>query len=125
MCVLVLIKHKWLCCRWCLIQIHPGHAILEGRKPALLDSLVQVRPTCGLPHRWDEMDQLAASSKLANAELAVIVDITGSQRLHQACVSGHQHMSRIVSAVRQLMMRTGQQMQLPQRRAHVQGQVHL
>jgi hypothetical protein len=71
------------------------------------------------------MDQLAASSKLANAELAVIVDITGSQRLHQACVSGHQHMSRIVSAVRQLMMRTGQQMQLPQRRAHVQGQVHL
>jgi hypothetical protein len=25
------------------MQIHPGHAILEGRKPALLDSLVQVR----------------------------------------------------------------------------------
>jgi hypothetical protein len=24
------------------MQIHPGHAILEGRKPALLDSLVQV-----------------------------------------------------------------------------------
>lgn len=23
-------------------QIHPGHAVLEGRKPALLDSLVQV-----------------------------------------------------------------------------------
>jgi hypothetical protein len=23
-------------------QIHPGHGILEGRKPALLDSLVQV-----------------------------------------------------------------------------------
>jgi uncharacterized membrane protein YGL010W len=27
------------------MQIHPGHAILEGRKPALLDSLVQVRGT--------------------------------------------------------------------------------
>ena len=25
-----------------LVQIHPGHALLEGRKPALLDSLVQV-----------------------------------------------------------------------------------
>lgn len=29
------------------VQIHPGHAILEGRKPALLDSLVQVGvPQC-------------------------------------------------------------------------------
>lgn len=27
------------------MQIHPGHAILEGRKPALLDSLVQVGET--------------------------------------------------------------------------------
>ncbi len=27
------------------MQIHPGHALLEGRKPALLDSLVQVRST--------------------------------------------------------------------------------
>lgn len=25
------------------MQIHPGHAVLEGRKPALLDSLSQVR----------------------------------------------------------------------------------
>lgn len=24
------------------MQIHPGHAVLEGRKPALLDSLAQV-----------------------------------------------------------------------------------
>jgi hypothetical protein len=29
------------------VQIHPGHAMLEGRKPALLDSLVQVGvPQC-------------------------------------------------------------------------------
>jgi hypothetical protein len=34
-----------LCCVYAIgapVQIHPGHAVLEGRKPALLDSLVQV-----------------------------------------------------------------------------------
>lgn len=33
------------CCCWCrrYMQIHPGHAICEGRKPALMDSLFQVR----------------------------------------------------------------------------------
>jgi hypothetical protein len=29
------------------MQIHPGHAILEGRKPALLDSLGQVGTSRG------------------------------------------------------------------------------
>jgi hypothetical protein len=34
------------------VQIHPGHAVLEGRKPALLDSLVQVGGGTGGVGGW-------------------------------------------------------------------------
>jgi len=31
-------------------QIHPGHAVLEKRRPALIDSLLQVRYEASAPH---------------------------------------------------------------------------
>jgi hypothetical protein len=49
------------------MQIHPGHALLEGRKPALLDSLVQVG---GWRHRRPALLARVLARVLAPADAA-------------------------------------------------------
>jgi hypothetical protein len=78
----VQVSHAW---QWALLvhvlswymQIHPGHALLEGRKPALLDSLVQVRRHCS---------SSSSSSAVVVQDLLGTLQIVADRR-HDICCS--------------------------------------
>ncbi len=107
MCMLLLtaadalqVQDAWL---WALgvhvfswyMQIHPGHAVLEGRKPALLDSLVQVRPL--LRCAVDEHVSAGAACEHGSAGPACVADAMpeeGWRRWghHGCCMTSHMYL---------------------------------